>query len=96
MIKQNISEEFQKVDLMFLPTTTTVAFKSNEKNADPVSMYLSDFFTTSANLAQIPAISLPVGKDEQGLPIGMQLQANKWEEEKLFQFSKVLMNLNNY
>lgn len=96
VIKQNISEEFQKVDLMFLPTTTTVAFKSNEKNADPVSMYLSDFFTTSANLAQIPAISLPVGKDEQGLPIGMQLQANKWEEEKLFQFSKVLMNLNNY
>jgi aspartyl-tRNA(Asn)/glutamyl-tRNA(Gln) amidotransferase subunit A len=87
-IQKNINEAFSKVDLFFLPTTATVAFKSNEKDADPISMYLSDFFTTSANLAGIPAISLPMGTDSNNLPIGMQLQANSFEEEKLFQFAK--------
>ena len=88
VIKKNINEAFSKVDLFFLPTTSTVAFKSNEKDADPVSMYLSDFFTTSANLAGIPAISLPLGTDNNNLPIGMQLQANSLEEEKLLRFAK--------
>jgi len=89
VIKKNIDEAFSKVDLFFLPTTSTVAFKSNEK-LDPVSMYLSDFFTTSANLAGIPAISIPVGTGKNNLPIGMQLQANSFEEEKLFRFAKQL------
>jgi aspartyl-tRNA(Asn)/glutamyl-tRNA(Gln) amidotransferase subunit A len=95
-IRKNVNDAFSKVDLFFLPTASTVAFKSNEKDADRVSMYLSDFFTTSANLAGNPAISIPLGTGANNLPIGMQLQANSWEEEKLFRFSKLLMNFNNY
>ncbi len=88
LIKKCYAAAFDKVDFIFLPTTSTSAFKTNEKNSDPVSMYLSDFFTTSANLSGIPAISLPLGKSKAGLPIGMQLQANLFEEEKLFAYSK--------
>jgi aspartyl-tRNA(Asn)/glutamyl-tRNA(Gln) amidotransferase subunit A len=92
MIKNSINKAFQSVDLFFMPTTATTAFKANEKTTAPVAMYLSDFFTTSANLSGIPAISVPTGFAKNGLPIGMQLQANSWEEEKLFRFAKLLMN----
>ena len=94
LIKKSFIQAFEKVDLFFLPTSTTTAFKLNEKEADPVSMYLSDFFTTAASLAGMPAISLPLGFGNNNLPVGMQLQTNLWEEEKLFRFSKCLMNLN--
>jgi len=75
-IRKSVSEAFNNVDIIFTPTTTTAAFKSNERANDPVSMYLSDYFTISANVAGNPAISIPVGKDNKGLPIGMQLQTN--------------------
>lgn len=93
IVKNCYAEAFKKADVMFMPTTSTPAFKSNEKQSDPVQMYLSDFFTTSANLAGIPAISIPVGVSEGGLPIGMQLQTNIFEEEKLFNFAHNLLNL---
>ena len=54
-------------------------------------MYLSDFFTTSANLSGIPAISVPVGTNKNGLPIGMHLQTNSWEEAKLFRYAKKIL-----
>lgn len=92
MIQNNYNEIFGQVDFVFLPTTPTAAFKKNEKTKDPISMYLSDFFTTSANLAGIPAISIPAGNSESGFPIGMQLQANMFEEEKLLSFCKFLNN----
>ena len=76
---------------MFLPTTASTAFKFNEKQEDQVKMYLSDLFTTSANLAGIPAISIPAGCDSNGLPIGMQLQTGSFQEEKLFNFAKALL-----
>lgn len=85
---------FSKYDLLFLPTTPTTAFKFGEKMNDPISMYLSDIFTTSANLASIPAISVPSGKDKNGLPIGMQFQADTFEESKLLGFSKFFLQLN--
>ncbi len=92
MIQNNYNDIFSQVDLVFLPTTPTAAFKKNEKTKDPISMYLSDFFTTSANLAGIPAISIPAGNAESGFPIGMQLQANMFEEDKLLSFCNFLNN----
>jgi aspartyl-tRNA(Asn)/glutamyl-tRNA(Gln) amidotransferase subunit A len=92
LIKNTFAKIFNEIDFFFLPTTTTTAFKMNAKDNDPISMYLSDFFTISANLSGIPAISIPAGFGENDLPIGMQLQANSWEEEKLVRYSKALLN----
>jgi aspartyl-tRNA(Asn)/glutamyl-tRNA(Gln) amidotransferase subunit A len=92
LIKRSFIQAFDKVDLFLLPASTTPAFKINAKHSDPVSMYLSDFFTTAANLAGIPAISLPLGLCDNNLPVGMQLHANLWEEEKLFKYAKALLN----
>lgn len=88
LIFNNYKEIFSQVDILFIPTTPTPAFKRNEKIDDPVAMYLSDFFTTSANLAGNPGISVPAGVTKSGLPIGMQFQANHFEEAKLMQFAK--------
>jgi len=82
---------FSDFDFLFLPTSPTPAFRLGEKINDPISMYLSDLFTTSANLGNIPAISLPLGKSRNGLPIGMQLQANHFNENELLSFSKILL-----
>jgi aspartyl-tRNA(Asn)/glutamyl-tRNA(Gln) amidotransferase subunit A len=74
-----------------MPTAPSVAFKLGEKTADPVEMYLADIYTVLANLIGIPAISLPLAKNRAGLPIGVQLMADKFEEGKLLAFSKELM-----
>ncbi|MCL2039433.1 MAG: Asp-tRNA(Asn)/Glu-tRNA(Gln) amidotransferase subunit GatA [Bacteroidetes bacterium] len=91
MVKRSINTAFSDIDIMFMPTTATTAFKCNERSDDPVSMYLSDFFTTSANLSGVPAISIPVGFNDKGLPIGMQIQVNSGEEAKLFKYAKAIM-----
>jgi aspartyl-tRNA(Asn)/glutamyl-tRNA(Gln) amidotransferase subunit A len=70
------------VDMLLTPTTPTPAFKAGEKTADPVSMYLADIFVCPANLAALPAVTLPVGRSE-GLPIGAQLIAPYLEDERL-------------
>lgn len=88
IIKNDFDKAFGKVDVILTPTTPDCAFKLGEKTNDPLSMYLEDIYTTSANLAGIPGISIPVGKNSKGLPIGMQLLANQFEEEKLLQLSK--------
>jgi aspartyl-tRNA(Asn)/glutamyl-tRNA(Gln) amidotransferase subunit A len=72
----------QKVDALITPTTPTPAFKAGEKTADPVAMYLADIFVCSANLAGLPALSIPVGR-AQGLPIGLQLIGPEWSEAVL-------------
>ena len=69
--------------LSALPTTTTTAFKIGDHQSDPIAMYLADIFTVHANLAGIPAISIPNGKDAQGLSIGLQLMGREFEEAKL-------------
>ena len=94
LIKNDFDSAFQKVDVILTPTTPTTAFKIGEKSNDPLQMYLSDIYTTSANLAGIPGISIPIGKDSTNLPIGLQLLANQFEEEKLFQFANILLNEN--
>ena len=77
------------VDLLFTPTTPTTAFRAGEKLRDPVAMYLADVFVCSANLAGIPAVSLPIGRTG-GLPIGGQLMAPAYEEELLLNAAHVL------
>ncbi len=87
LIKQDFDKAFNDVDIILTPTTPSTAFKIGEKSSDPLEMYLSDIYTTSANLAGIPGISIPAAKSSEGLPIGVQLLANQFEEEKLFQIS---------
>jgi len=93
IIKQDYDNAFKEVDLILSPTTPTTAFKIGEKTDDPLQMYLSDVYTTSANLAGISGINIPIGKDETELPIGMQILANRFNELKLLQISKVLEEL---
>ncbi|MCK4235516.1 MAG: Asp-tRNA(Asn)/Glu-tRNA(Gln) amidotransferase subunit GatA, partial [Candidatus Krumholzibacteria bacterium] len=69
--------------LIILPTSPTPAFKLGERLEDPITMYLSDIFTTPANIAGLPAISVPAGLSPDGLPIGMQLVAGARQEAKL-------------
>jgi aspartyl-tRNA(Asn)/glutamyl-tRNA(Gln) amidotransferase subunit A len=81
-IRQDYERAFEAVDVIATPTSPTTAFRLGEKLEDPVQMYLADFFTVSANLAGIPAISVPCGFAD-GLPVGLQLTAAPWGEEML-------------
>ncbi len=94
LLKEDFDHAFNEVDIILTPTTPTVAFKIGEKSSDPLEMYLSDIYTTSANLVGIPGINIPIGKNSNGLPIGMQLMAKQFEELKLLQLSKILEDLN--
>ena len=82
-IKEDFEKAFKDVDIILTPTSPTVAFKIGEKSNDPLEMYLSDIYTTSANLAGIPGINIPVAEDKDGLPIGMQLLADQFNETGL-------------
>jgi aspartyl-tRNA(Asn)/glutamyl-tRNA(Gln) amidotransferase subunit A len=83
LIKKDFEKAFSDCDIILTPTTPTPAFKIGEKIRDPLSMYLSDIFTIPANLAGIPAISVPCGYSRHGLPIGLQLMARHFDEETL-------------
>jgi len=87
LIKRDFERAFEKCDLVVTPTSPTTAFKIGEKTADPLSMYLSDIFTTTVNLAGIAGISIPCGKDSQGLPVGIQMIAPALGEEKLLRIA---------
>jgi aspartyl-tRNA(Asn)/glutamyl-tRNA(Gln) amidotransferase subunit A len=86
-IKNDFDEAFKKVDIILTPTSPSPAFKLGEKTSDPLEMYLMDIYTTSANLAGIPGISVPVTKSSGGLPIGLQLLANQFNEPNLLKMS---------
>ena len=81
LIQKDFDDAFKDVDVILTPTTPTTAFKIGEKSDDPLQMYLNDIFTVPANLAGLPAISVPAGFDKQGLPIGLQLMGPQWGEE---------------
>jgi aspartyl-tRNA(Asn)/glutamyl-tRNA(Gln) amidotransferase subunit A len=85
LIRKDFETVFEECDVIVTPTYPTSAFKIGEKVNDPLNMYLSDIFTIPANLAGIPAISLPCGFTGEGLPIGLQLLSNSFQEEKLIQ-----------
>lgn len=83
LIRSDYDAAFTQADLLLGPVTPSPAFALGENIDDPISMYLCDLFTVGANLAGVPAISLPAGQDENGLPIGIQLQAPVMEESRL-------------
>jgi aspartyl-tRNA(Asn)/glutamyl-tRNA(Gln) amidotransferase subunit A len=83
LILQDFRKAFEQVDVILTPTSPTVAFKVGEKADDPLSMYLSDIFTITCNLAGLPGISIPCGKNSAGLPIGLQLLSNHFQEALL-------------
>jgi aspartyl-tRNA(Asn)/glutamyl-tRNA(Gln) amidotransferase subunit A len=83
LIKKDFDATFEKVDCIISPTSPVPAFKIGERANNPLEMYLSDIYTIPANLAGIPAISIPCGFSKEGLPIGMQILANYFEEKKL-------------
>lgn len=85
LIRREFERAFDEVDLIACPTTPTTAFRLGEKLADPIAMYLADMFTNPANLAGLPALSIPWGTDEAGLPIGMQLIGPRFSEERLLE-----------
>jgi aspartyl-tRNA(Asn)/glutamyl-tRNA(Gln) amidotransferase subunit A len=83
LIRQDFDEAFRQVDLIAGPAAPTPAYKIGEKTDDPLAMYLGDLYTVTANLAGIGGISIPCGFTENGLPIGLQLMAPPFEEDRL-------------
>ena len=92
LIKDKTNEMFEEYDFVVSPTTPHTPFEIGKKQTDPTVMYLEDIFTVQANLAGNPAISLPLGKHSNGLPIGLHLMADNFKEADLFAFSKYLSN----
>jgi aspartyl-tRNA(Asn)/glutamyl-tRNA(Gln) amidotransferase subunit A len=84
LIRQDFDRVFEDVDIITAPVTPTTAFRIGEHRNDPLSMYLEDILTLSANLSGIPALAFPVGFDQDGLPIGMQVMSSHFQEEILF------------
>lgn len=92
LIKEKTLEILKDADAILIPTTSTPAFKLGEKASDPIAMYLADLFTVQANLAGVPAISIPYAETADKLPMGMQLIGNEFEEQKLFALAQTLLS----
>ena len=82
LIKRDFAACFEKYDFLLTPTTPTTAYKFGEKS-DPIAMYMGDICTVAVNIAGLPAISIPAGLNKKGMPIGIQLIANSFDESKL-------------
>jgi aspartyl-tRNA(Asn)/glutamyl-tRNA(Gln) amidotransferase subunit A len=89
LINNDFDEAFKECDVVMGPTAPTAAFKMGEKTDNPLAMYLSDIYTISCNLAGIAGISIPCGFTKTGLPIGLQIQAGPFEEEKLLRVARM-------
>ncbi|MFN3603256.1 MAG: Asp-tRNA(Asn)/Glu-tRNA(Gln) amidotransferase subunit GatA [Leptonema sp. (in: bacteria)] len=87
-IREEYKEFFKNFDFILLPTTPTIPFKIGEKINDPISMYKSDILTISANLGGIPSLNIPIQSEESKFPIGIQIQASHFEENKIFRLAK--------
>lgn len=84
LIKRDFETAFEKVDVIAAPVAPTTAFRIGEHVDDPLSMYLEDIFTLPANLAGVPGITFPIGFDNNGLPVGIQLMGPHFREDLLF------------
>ncbi|MEM9685164.1 MAG: amidase family protein, partial [Pseudomonadota bacterium] len=84
LISNDFSQAFENVDVILTPTTPSAAFAAGEKMDDPIAMYLNDIFTVPASLAGLPAISVPAGLDQAGLPLGLHLIGRAFDEETMF------------
>ncbi len=89
LIRMDFQKAYTACDCIMMPVAPTTAFKIGEKVADPLQMYLADIYTISANLAGVPAISIPCGFDDQRLPIGLQTLCPAFEEEKLLRIARM-------
>ncbi len=89
LVRDDYRAAFEKCDYVVTPTSPTTAFKIGERSDDPLAMYLSDIYTVSANLAGLPAISIPCGVSSDRLPIGLQLVGNYWSEGELLNAANI-------
>jgi len=96
LIKNDFDQSFKKVDAILTPSTPSSAFKIGEKKGDPISMYLNDIFTVPANLAGIPAISIPAGTDKNNYPLGLQLIGKPLDEQKLLNIAYSMQKKINF
>jgi aspartyl-tRNA(Asn)/glutamyl-tRNA(Gln) amidotransferase subunit A len=98
-VRTLICEDFQKVfedyDVIIGPTAPTVAYKIDENINDPIAMYLGDVLTIPVNLAGLPGMSIPAGLSE-GLPVGLQIIGNHWEEHKMYKIAQTFENATNF
>jgi aspartyl-tRNA(Asn)/glutamyl-tRNA(Gln) amidotransferase subunit A len=92
LLKQKIEQVFKNYDFIIMPTSPATAFKLGEKTDDPIAMYLADIYTVMANLVGIPSISIPLYKHSNGMPFGLQVMANSFDELSLLRFSETAMN----
>ena len=92
ILQEKTNDLFSNVDFIITPTTPAAAFKINEMT-DPIQMYLQDIFTVHANLTGNPAISIPLGNDNHGMPFGIQVMSSHFDEKKLLDFSAYLCDI---
>ena len=92
LVSNEFSRAFEKYDIILTPTSPTVAFDIGSKSNNPLEMYLADICTVSVNIAGLPGISIPCGVDSQGMPIGMQLIGNKFNEETILNVAYTMEN----
>ena len=93
---KDFDQAFKEVDAILTPTSPTAAFKIGEKAKDPLSMYLSDIYTISTNLAGLPAVSFPCGFTKDNLPIGAQLIGKEFEEPTLIKLGFSYQNCTDF
>ncbi len=90
LIRRDFEAAFEHCDVLLTPTSPTTAFRLGEKVDDPLTMYLSDIFTVSVNLAGLPGVSVPFGRDASGLPVGVQLIGRLFDEPTLLRAARSL------
>ena len=96
LIANDFIEAFKQCDFILSPVSTSTAFKIGEKIDDPVSMYTNDVLTTPASLAGLPSMSLPLGLGDQNLPVGLQITAPPWREDKMISFAKTVEDIASF
>ena len=92
LIARDFTEAFERVDCILTPTAPSAAFIIGENTDDPIAMYLNDVFTVPANLAGLPAISVPAGLSGDGLPLGLQITGRAFDEETVLRVAQILEN----
>ena len=96
LIKKDFDEAFEKYDMILSPNAPTTAYKIGENSSDPLKMYLGDIYTVSVNLAGIPAVTVPCGFGDNGMPIGLQLIGNAFDEPKLVRTAYAFQKATDY
>ena len=96
LIKRDFDEAFKSVDVIATPVAPTTAFRMGEHSEDPLAMYLEDVMTLPTNLAGVPGLSFPVGFDQDGMPVGMQLMGPHFQEEILFRVAHAYQQVTDW